>query len=95
MKPEILKPSRVMRLTKANKLPSLIDGGKINCQKCGKRIVGDTESPTYWENGTYVWCEHCGQYCLARPVYPAVSNYPHGIVIDLRGERKKYSVTMQ
>jgi hypothetical protein len=95
MKPS-LKPSRVLRLVKQGKLSRHIDGGRIKCQQCGKlHPKAATESPEFWENGSYVYCGHCKQQTLARPAFPKTEGYPQGFEIDLTGERKTYPVVMQ
>jgi hypothetical protein len=90
----LMKPSQVMRLTKRGQLPSSIEGGKVHCEKCGNATGGDTESLTFWENGMYVHCPTCKTNCLARPIYPAIDGFPNGIQISLRGERKRYPLTL-
>lgn len=90
----VLKPSKVMRLTKAGKLPASIDGGQVLCEKCRKWGGGMTESPTFWENGSYVYCKSCKAMTLARPRFPGCEGFTGGFEIDLTGERKTYSVVM-
>jgi len=90
----VLKPGQVMRLVNRKILAGNIDCGKIKCEKCRNTVPGNTESPTFWENGSYVHCPNCDAYCLARPVYPATQGYLHGFEIDLTGERKAYPVEM-
>lgn len=81
-----------MRLIKQNKLASYINGGRVGCEKCRKVGTGQTESPAFWENGSYCFCSTCKRMTLARPVYPATDGYPDGFEIVLTGERKDYPV---
>lgn len=57
--------------------------GKILCHAHGHRVIGETESPTFWENGSYVFCETCNDTVLARVEFK-------DFIIDCSGERKKY-----
>lgn len=83
----ILKPSQVLRLVRSKRLGDPQPRGhmRIVCQAKGHSVVGETESPTFWENGTYVYCEKCKKRVLARIVAPDFE-------IDLTGERKKYAL---
>lgn len=91
----LLKPSQVLRLTKRGRLPRSIPGGRYRCQNCRRLIPkAATESPTFHENGGYVYCKHCDKNVLYSAEFPAVEGYPHGFVIDVSGERKKYPPVM-
>ena len=91
----LLKPGQVLRLTKKGKLPESIQGGHPKCLKCETvEFKFDTSSPTFWENGSYCYCDICKQVTLHGAVYPAIENFPDGIEIDTRGERKKYDLTV-
>ena len=81
----VYKPSRVLRLIKAGKVadPQPRGEGRIVCEAHRHPIIGDTESPSFWENGSYVWCEKCGRQALARVLFK-------GFEIDMTGERKRY-----
>lgn len=84
MKP-VYKPSQILRLVKAKKIadPQPRGEGRILCEAHGHLIRGDTESPTFWENGSYVFCGRCKKTALVRIEFK-------GFTVDLRGERKKY-----
>lgn len=89
--PLLLKPGQALRLTKKGKLPDFINGGHPKCLNCGtvqERL--DTESPTFWENGSYCYCGVCNQKTLHGAIYPPCDGFPNGIEIDTSGERKKY-----
>lgn len=81
----VYTPSQVMRLVRQGKIadPQPRGEGRITCQAKGHAIRGDTESPTFWENGSYVFCGKCNRHALARVEFK-------NFVIDLTGERKKY-----
>jgi hypothetical protein len=85
MKRAIYRPSQVLRLVRAGKLvdPQPKGEGRILCEAKRHPIHGDTESPSFWENGMYTWCKKCDRLALARVVFKDFE-------IDLRGERKKY-----
>jgi len=91
---QTLKPSKVMRLVKAKKMPHNLKGGRIRCAKCGGLNKGQTESPMFWENGMYVYCTNCREETLAKPEFPACEGFPEGFAIDLGGERKKYPLIL-
>jgi hypothetical protein len=87
MKP-IYKPSQILRLVKAGTIadPQPRGEGKILCEKFRHSVgPGETESPTFWENGSYVYCRRCKCMMLARVEFK-------GFAIDLTGERKKYQL---
>lgn len=90
----VFKPSQVMRLVKAKKMPHSIKGGTQLCCQCSKPHKADTESPTFHENGTYIYCKHCKANVLYIPIFPPCEGYPLGFEIDLTGERKKYPLAM-
>lgn len=81
----VYKPSQILRLVKQGKIrdPQPRGEGEIMCEKERHHIKGDTESPQFWENGSYVYCAACKRWMLARVEFK-------GFEIDLRGERKKY-----
>jgi hypothetical protein len=81
----IYKPSQVLRAVRAKKLadPQPRLAMKIVCEAKRHGTIGETESPTFWENGSYHYCEQCRKWVLSRIVGP-------GFEIDLTGERKKY-----
>jgi hypothetical protein len=84
----IYKPSQVLRLIKAGKLadPQPRGEGKILCEKYRHSVgTGETESPSFWENGMYTHCAVCKRLMLARVEFK-------GFAIDLTGERKKYAL---
>lgn len=83
---ETLKPSQVLRRIKAGTLSDR-QPGKPLCWY-GHHTECTTESPSFWENGTYIRCGDCGGYVLARPLFKE-------FIIDLSGERKKYPIHMQ
>ncbi len=95
MEPKVLKPSQVVRLTKKGNLPDHIPGGHPICMKCRKAHNSDTESPMFWENGMYVYCAHCKKITLTGALYPPCADYPNGVLVDTRGERKKYKMVMR
>lgn len=84
MKP-VYKPSHVLRLIAAGKIadPQPKGEGKIMCESKRHRIQGDTESPSFWENGNYVFCGTCNALALARVEFK-------DFAIDLTGERRQY-----
>lgn len=88
MATEILKPSQVLRRVKSGVIadPQPKGVGRVFCEEFRHPLRGDTESPTYWENGDAVWCDTCQAWKLARVTFP-------GFEIDLRGERKQYPLT--
>ena len=86
----ILKPGILMRRAKAKKITDHYDGGQVHCAKCGMATGGATESPTFWENGSYIYCGHCKKATLAKPIYPPSADFPTGLIVDLTGERAKY-----
>lgn len=79
------KPSAVLRLIRAGKIDALQPRGtgRVLCEGKRHALGGETESPAYWENGTYVWCPQCKALTLARPQFATFE-------IDLTGERKRY-----
>ena len=84
----VYKPSQVLRLVKAGKIAE--DQGvesSIYCRACGKKDKATTRSPSFWENGSYMWCDRCKASTLARPVFPTFE-------IDLTGERKRYPLIL-
>jgi hypothetical protein len=86
----IYKPSQVMRLVKSGKIADQQPRGegKIMCEEFRHvNTVAQTESPTFWENGTYTHCDECNALKLARVEF-------RDFVIDMTGERKKYPMTM-
>ncbi len=89
------KPSQVMRLVKAGKMSDSIKGGHPKCLKCGvvDKVCG-TESPMYWENGMYAYCDNCNETTLHGAVYPPCDGYPEGIEVVTFGERKQYPLTL-
>lgn len=84
---ETLKPSQVLR----RKIHS-ISGGKVHCRKCGTFTGGYTESPMFWENGSYIFCTVCNTQTLVLPIYPPSPAFPGGLEIDVSGERKRYPI---
>lgn len=88
--PLVLKPSMLLRMARAKKITDHYPGGKVHCAKCGKWVGGDTESPSFWENGAYVRCPHCKKLTLAYPIYPTSKDFPTGLIVDVSGERTKY-----
>lgn len=88
--PKVLHPSQVIRMTKAGKLadPQPRGAMRIMCEEHRHLTHYDTESPTFWENGSYMFCPTCKAWKLARIVGPDFE-------IDLTGERKKYPLTME
>lgn len=89
MKP-VYKPSQILRLVRAGKIadPQPRRTGVIYCERERHVIRGDTESPTYWENGFYVYCEQCQAQVLARVEFKEFA-------IDLTGERKRYPLILK
>lgn len=93
MSKKIIKPGQIMRLVNKGKLAEHIAGGTYRCQKCNCRIEGDTESPTFHQNGSYVHCNACDAQVLYFADFPATPLFVDGFSIDVSGERKKYPVT--
>lgn len=77
----VLKPSTVLRRVKAGTL-SDTQPGLVFCY-AGHSTGGQTQSPSFWENGSYVGCNTCKAWVLARPKFADFE-------IDVSGERKKY-----
>lgn len=79
------KPSQVLRKIKSGEIkdPQPRGEGKIVCNEHGHPIVGHTESPSFWENGSYVYCGTCKAMSLVKVHFKTFS-------IDLTGERKSY-----
>lgn len=89
--PTVLKPSQIMRRTKAGKMPHSIKGGRPLCLVCKRPDPKcGTESPMFWENGMYCHCPYCAADTLHGAVYPPCEGYPDGLQVDTAGERKKY-----
>lgn len=89
----VLKPSQVLRLTNAGKLPEQIKGGRYQCLHCNYvDLVAGTESPAFHENGMYHGCKGCRRNTVHRAIFPPCAGYPEGFEIDMTGERKKYPV---
>jgi len=86
----VYRPSQVLKLVRAGIIadPQPRGTGVITCAEHGHVIPGDTESPTFWENGTYTWCPTCKARKLARVQFS-------GFIIDLGGERKSYPLTLE
>ena len=82
-----LKPSVVLRRIKSGQIKEP-QRGRLFCAEHRHPISGDTESPSFWENGSYIFCGTCGHKALARPEFD-------GFYIDLTGERKKYPFRME
>lgn len=81
----VYKPSQVLRLIRTGKIadPQPKGEGRIFCQAKGHRVRGDTESPSFWENGSYCYCSGCKRTALVRVEFK-------DFVIDMRGERRRY-----
>lgn len=81
----VYRPGHILRLIRAGKIadPQPRGEGRIFCERARHRISGDTESPAFWENGTYVFCPRCNRWALARVKFAAFE-------IDMRGERTRY-----
>lgn len=88
MKP-VYPPSLILRLVKRGIIadPQPKNEGAIRCEAKRHRVPGDTESPTFWENGTYVYCPECNALTLARIEF-------RDFEIVLTGERKIYPLVM-
>jgi hypothetical protein len=86
----VYKPSQVLRLVKAGKIadPQPRGEGRITCHPHGHHIIGDTESPTFWSNGSYAYCAQCKRMTLVRITF-------REFVIDVSGERKRYPDFME
>jgi hypothetical protein len=86
----VYKPSTILRKVRAGEIadPQPRGLGKIMCEEHRHPISGDTESPTFWENGSYVYCAQCGETKLARVQFGDFE-------IDLTGERTKYPMTLR
>lgn len=80
---QTLKPSAVLRGIKAGTIAAH-QRGRVKCIK-GHAIAVHTESPAFWENGSYLHCPTCGRATLAAPEFD-------GFRIDTSGERKRYPV---
>jgi hypothetical protein len=87
----IYKPSQILRHVKSGKIadPQPRGEGKIMCEEFRHvEQIAQTESPTFWENGTYTHCKVCNALKLARVEFADFE-------IDMTGERKKYPLTMK
>lgn len=92
----VFKPSRIMRLVKAGKMPGNIKYGHFQCLACHYfDMVASTESPEFHENGMYTYCVQCRELSMHRIVFPPCVGYPDGFEIDLTGERKKYPLILK
>lgn len=85
VKKPVYKPSQILRLVRKGEIadPQPKGEGRIYCEAKRHLLRGDTESPNFWENGSYVYCPACKRRVLARVEFKT-------FVIDLTGERKKY-----
>jgi len=85
-----LKPSQVLRKIKTGEIAEQQPRGegRITCEEFGHPINGDTESPSFWENGTYTFCPQCAAWKLSHVEFA-------GFHISMLGERKKYPLTMK
>jgi hypothetical protein len=81
----VFKPSQILRKIRSGEIadPQPKGEGLIMCERKRHALTGDTESPAFWENGTYIGCEFCKAWVLARVRFKTFE-------IDMRGERKKY-----
>lgn len=81
----VYKPSQVMRMVDKGEIadPQPRKQGRIMCEKARHKIRADTESPIFWENGSYLWCSKCKGMMLARVEFKTFE-------IDMTGERKRY-----
>jgi len=86
----IYKPSHILRLVRKGVIadPQPKGEGIIRCEAKRHKIDGDTESPTFYTNGDYVWCAKCKGWMLARIDFATFT-------IDLTGERKVYPLRMK
>lgn len=83
----VYKPSTVLRLVKA-KAVSYSQPGTIQCHEHGHVIPGQTESPTFWENGSYCYCPVCKKLTLVKVEFA-------DFVVDTSGERKVYPLSIE
>lgn len=85
----VYKPSQVLRMVKTGALQDpQPKSGRIVCE-AERHVNSDvTQSPSFWENGMYIYCDGCNRHTLARPQFDTFE-------IDLTGERKTYPVHME
>jgi hypothetical protein len=82
----VFKPSQVLRLVRKGMI-SDSQPGTVHCEEKRHLLECVTESPTFWENGTYGYCPQCGKYALMRAEFATFE-------IDMTGERKVYPMYM-